>query len=393
MVTTLKDEQPKNVIAICTPNLNGLFSTRAMLSHTGVGTPLNTSTVRLVVEGKPVDEARNELVELAKQHRAKYLLFLDDDTLPPQFALLRLLGLLAKNKKTGKRAMVATGVYYTKSLPAMPVLLKKDVPGGYDDWEVGDIFDVDYIGMGCCLIDMRLFDELEKPYFNYTKGSPDPAAYQGTIGEDVWFCEQVLKAGHKIWVDSLIQCEHEDKASNMSYFHWNESGTGACRDKEGIIRYFPPAGDPARPDPGEKALADQKLCWGYVEPPEGFTLEASLVPEEIRRKYKDIEDVMIRDTIERVLPETGVKFMSRIVRSMKNDSKITVEVPDFPSIARGVADKSDERFMDALFGEPGKRYKSFFTVKGLTDTMSGLGVTKDTTVENVDGKLIFSGVK
>ena len=393
MVTTLKDEQPKNVIAICTPSYNGLFSTRAMLSHTGVGTPLNTSTVRLVIEGKPVDEARNELVELAKQHKAKYMLFLDDDTLPPQFALLRLLGLLDKNKKTGKRAKVASGVYYTKSLPAMPVLLKKNVPGGFNDWEVGDIFDVDYIGMGCCLIDMTIFDEIDKPYFSYVKGSPNPMEYQGTIGEDVFFCERVLKAGYKIWVDSVIQCEHEDKANNLSYFHWNESGTGACRDKDGVIRYFPPAGDPARPDPQEKAVPDLNVCWGYKEPPEGFTQELSLVPEEIRSKYKDIACVMIRDTIEKVLPETGIKFMSRVVRSMKDGAKITVEVPDFVTLLKNVSGESDDKVMESLFGAPGVRYKSFFTVKGIKDMMSNIGITKDASVENVEGKLIFSGVK
>jgi len=85
--------------------------------------------------------------------------------------------------------------------------------------------------------------------------------------------------------------------------------------------------------------------------------------------------------------------MSRVVRSMKDGAMITVEVPDFVSIVKSVVDESDERIMESMFGEPNKRYKSFFTAKGLKDTMSGLGLTKDASVENAEGKLIFSGVK
>ena len=393
MVTTLKDEQPKNVIAICTPSANGLFSKNATLAHGGIGMPLNTSIVRLIVEGKPVDVARNELVELAKQHNARYLLFLDDDTLPPVHTVLRLLGLLQKNKKTGEQAMVASGIYYTKSIPPMPVILKKDIPAGFEDWEWGDVFDVDYIGMGCCLINMQIFNELEKPYFKFYKGSPNPDEYQGTIGEDVWFCDKVAELGYKIWVDSYVQCEHEDFASRMSYFYWRDSGTGAWRDKDGVIRFFPVAGDPARAEPGVDAVADKRLCWGYQgQEPEGFEEAMSVDPAQLRDKYKDADEAMIRELLEYVPREEGVKFLTRAVRLLKPGAKATIEVPDSAAIARSITEGSDEEFLEGMFGPSNKRYQTFFTRKGIEETGKLAGLSK-IEIASEKERLILTGIK
>ena len=393
MVTTLKDEQPKNVIAICTPSSNGLFSKNATLAHGGLGMPLNTSIVRLIVEGKPVDVARNELVELAKQHKAKYLLFLDDDTLPPVHTVLRLLGLLQKHKKTGKKAKVASGIYYTKSVPPMSVILKKNIPGGYEDWEFGDIFDVDYIGMGCCLIDMTLFDELEKPYFNFHKGSPDPNEYQGTIGEDVWFCDKVAQLGYKIWVDSAVQCEHEDFANRISYFYWPETGTGAWRDQNGVIRYFPVAVDPTRPKPRVDAVAGKRVCWGYGGAvPQGFEEAMTVDASQLREKYKDIKEAMVKDLLEFVPQEEGVRFLTRMVRLLEKGAKATIEVPDSAAIARSITEGSDEQFLERMFGPSNKRYKTFFTKKGLEETASLSGLLK-TEIISEGEKLVLTGYK
>jgi len=394
MVTTIKNEQPENVIAICTPTKNGLLSINAHLAHTGVGSPLNTSTVRLLVEGKPVDKARNELVELAQKHKAKYLFFLDDDTLPPQYSLLRLLALLQRNPKTGKEERVASGVYYTKSVPPIPVLLKKNWPGGYTNWEFGDIFEVDYIGLGCALIDMRIFSEIDKPYFSYHKGSADPNEYQGTIGEDVYFCEKVRNAGYKIWVDAGIQCEHEDKANNMRYFHWKEAGMGAWMAQDGVVRYFPTAGSSDRPDPTASAVAGKKVCWGYdKEVPEGFEEAGITSGELLRTKYKDIEAVKIRGLIEYLPVQDAIGFLTRLVRLMKVGAWIEVVVPDTVSAVRNLTEESDERVIEGVIGAPNKPYRNLFTKKGLERTLAAAGIIKNIEINSVDGKLVFIGRK
>ena len=154
MATTKKNEKPGNIIMIALASGNGLVSTNFWL-HDTIQAPMNTTMSRACVKGKPVDEARNELVSYARRIGARYIFFIDDDVLIPQNALIRLFHL-----KTG----VATGVYYTKTQPSVPVILKKDRPAGFEDWKYGDVIEVDYAGAGCLLVDMNVFDAIEEKF-------------------------------------------------------------------------------------------------------------------------------------------------------------------------------------------------------------------------------------
>ena len=127
MATTKKNEKPGNVIMLALASGNGLLTTNFWLSDT-IQAPMNTTMARGCVKGKPVDEARCDLVDYARRIGAHGIFFIDDDVLVPHNALLRLFGL-----KTG----VATGVYYTKTQPSTPVILKKDQPAGFEDWKHG----------------------------------------------------------------------------------------------------------------------------------------------------------------------------------------------------------------------------------------------------------------
>jgi len=382
MGTTFKEEKPGNLIAVGVPTKSGYFSTNFWISTLQYQTPINVSTVYIPVIGKPVDEARNIIVEQAKRMGARYLFFVDDDVLVPNFAIPRLLNLGVK---------VASGVYYTKYQPPTPVVLNKGVPGGYTDWVQGDVIDVDYIGMGCCLIDMSVFDEMEPPYFKYLKGASDPSDKRGTIGEDVWFCKKVAEAGHKVWVDTGIQCVHEDFANRMQYMHHETLRCGVWRDGSGKVMYLPTAEQSKDVQPDENAVAGLKVCWGYDADPE-WVEAGTVTPAEFRMKWKDMAAVKVRNMLEyRSQPEV-VGILNELHRLMADGAPLQIEVPDAATAARRLTDESSVDDIEKAFGSMQGRYQSVFTRKYLED-VAGLVGFKDINVETCGEKLVFSATK
>lgn len=176
--------------------------------------PLNTSKRLLMVENRPIDEARNLIVDMAKDNECKFLYFLDDDVVTPRYTVLALGNILEKHKDDG--VMVATGIYCTKSFVPYPVIFKDGYSGNYLDWNVNEEFEVDACGAGCMMINMELFEHLEKPYFKFTQ---DFVEDQGVIGasEDVNFCRAVKKAGFKIMAHGAVLCAHYCNEQNKFY--------------------------------------------------------------------------------------------------------------------------------------------------------------------------------
>jgi|SRR5215831_9215018 len=172
--------------------------------------PLNTAKSLLMVQNRPIDEARNIIVDMAMEHKAKYLFFLDDDVLPPKYAVLALGSILENKKDDG--AMVATGIYCTKTFAPSPVIFKKDTPGGFLGWNINDQFEVDQCGAGCMLVNMEVFQHLKKPYFRFTQKYEDMGdeSILRMVSEDVYFCNQVKDAGFKIWAHGAVLCQHYD---------------------------------------------------------------------------------------------------------------------------------------------------------------------------------------
>lgn len=380
MATTLPNEKPGNMIAVGIPSKNGLLSIRVALSLAELSTSINCSLMRIVVEKKPVDEARNQIVEMAKQADAKYLLFMDDDNLLPPFTIPRLLNLKAK---------VASGVYYTKFQPPTPVILKKNYPGGYDKWTYGDVIEVDYIGLGCALIDMSIFDEIEKPYFKYNKGSIDPFKGEPHIGEDVYFCDKVTSKGHKIVVDTYVQAGHEDFASGTTYFFLQEGHCGAWQGPDGLIQYLPNAESRLKTVVNPEAVSSPKLCWGWGDH-DDFKEVNCVDVAEIRKRYKDVEHIKIRNVLEYRSPEETVSLLHAILSVAKVGTNVEIRVPDSIPRIRALAGETDEDFIDKFTGTPKGRYRSFMT-KANVEAIAKLLNIQETTVLVEGDEIVLKG--
>jgi len=149
----------------------------------------------LCYDQHPISKARQLAVEeFLKDKNNSHLLFLDDDTIPPIDLIPRLLN----HKK-----LVVSGWYLFRR-NKQPSLFKREGEGWviYDVETMNksktDLISVDGIGMGCCLIDRKVFEVIKPPYYLEMDG----------VGEDLYFSKKVKEYGMEIFVDKTVRCGH-----------------------------------------------------------------------------------------------------------------------------------------------------------------------------------------
>ena len=167
----------------------------------------------LYTEGADVAYARNLLAERAKGV-ADYVMFLDDDVLPPINTITKLI--------SHKKDMVC-GLYFAKQEPHFPQIFLKNKENAekYDcveNYERDKLIEIDACGGGCMLIKGEIFKKLKKPYFWYIPSGENTLRK----GEDLYFCEKVKEAGYKIFCDTSIICKHIGRKL-VGKEHWDYS--------------------------------------------------------------------------------------------------------------------------------------------------------------------------
>ena len=162
------------------------------------------------VRDKYYDEARNSIIEQAKKKGVEWLMFIDTDVFIPQNAIAQL---MRHNKK------IVSGVYWKKGLPLEPVIYRKFGGGPIFDFEPDQLMPIGGAGLGCCLIHMSVFDELDYPYFkvNWLLPKADGSTTKVNIGEDHYFFYTAKEAGFDTWCDTGVLCDHWDEKSKQ-YF-------------------------------------------------------------------------------------------------------------------------------------------------------------------------------
>lgn len=153
--------------------------------------------------GAPFDVARNTACENTLKHDFQWLLFLDDDVIPPEDVVGRLVGL---NKD------IVSGLYYRRQEPVVPVA--KTFNGADSQWVTSwnppnSLLEVDLVGAGCLLIHRRVLERVAKPWFDWEIGRDAPAdRNRPALSEDFAFCMKAREAGFKIYLDTSTRCEH-----------------------------------------------------------------------------------------------------------------------------------------------------------------------------------------
>lgn len=196
------------------------------------------------------DHNRNKIAGGFVHGDSDWLWFLDDDTVPPQGALEHLLAM--------RRPFVA-GLYHLARPPHNPLAYIRDENGMYAslwEYEHGTIAEVDSVGMGCTLIQKRVFLDIMDQYMEFQrpdgsivpvhkddvdkdskdlafstngmetkveamvlhtplkhKADDDPRAFpffamEYGRTEDHFFCEIAGRIGYKPVVDTAVVCQH-----------------------------------------------------------------------------------------------------------------------------------------------------------------------------------------
>ncbi len=174
--------------------------------------------------GKGVDEARNICAQEALKRGADYLLFIDNDVIPPQYGLIKLLETMEQINDP----CVVSGNYSMKGNPPYSASTQlepnnKRHPGlvtavdRTDKFKKGKVFESNWlIGLGFALIDIAIFKQARQPWFVcYQKGKEDQ------VNEDAHFTELCFENGYKVYINPEIECLHVDFRNQVVYGELN----------------------------------------------------------------------------------------------------------------------------------------------------------------------------
>lgn len=145
----------------------------------------------------PIEKLRNNLVRNAKHNNCTHIIMMDVDQLYHPLTIPRLLS---------HKQPVVGALVHRRYPPFDPLMLKGRVNEyeTIDKFNDGDLVEVDATGTGCLLIDLRVFDAIPEPWFEFV----DNPSGIGIVGEDIWFCTKLKQAGYKIFVDTSVPAGH-----------------------------------------------------------------------------------------------------------------------------------------------------------------------------------------
>ena len=311
--------------------------------------PINFNVFYNTVQHTRVDAARNHFARYAKQERAKYLFMLGDDTVPPGFALRKLIYLADNNPQID----VIGGMYWTKQENNFPLVFRGNGVGAYWDWKLGEFFECSGLGMDCTLIRTSVFDRLDEafpgePYFLTIKadGYVEDLAKTEMWTEDLYFCEKVGKIGGKIFMDSSIQCDHWDVGAMKKYsMPWN------CRP---ALRAYAT---------GEKKILDLGCGEHKFPHNEGVPVRVD-IREEVNPDYRcDLRALPFADeswdivfsshTLEHFPREQVPAVLDEWLRLIKPGGTLRLVLPDLTIAAKQIVKtgKLDKDGWDIMYGQ------------------------------------------
>lgn len=151
----------------------------------------------------PIHGLRNNLVEEALKQGCTHGIMMDVDQVYHPDTIIRLLS---------HKLPIVGALVHRRYVPFDSLMLKF-VDRGYcydyvsvDEWEDGELVEVDATGTGCLMFDLSIFRIMPRPWFRDDKGKDIPG--QPPIGEDIGFCQDLKEAGYRIFVDTSVPAGH-----------------------------------------------------------------------------------------------------------------------------------------------------------------------------------------
>ncbi|MBR3158445.1 MAG: hypothetical protein IKF14_04995 [Atopobiaceae bacterium] len=170
------------------------------------------------VRGYDCAAARNKIAEKALELGADFLMMVDGDVTVPKDALLNLLSHDADcvsgyylrrgkdNEPSGR-----TCAYKLLDDAGKPHF-NYTVESAYMKDELAEIrcrgehfVEIHGCGMGCILVRTSVFNRVKYPWFKWVNYENGP---RNVLTEDLYFCEELRKAGIPRYVDTRVACGH-----------------------------------------------------------------------------------------------------------------------------------------------------------------------------------------
>lgn len=180
--------------------------------------PLNIMHAIVHVKGQPRENARDEIVNLARFHRAEYIGMLDDDVEIPRDSINQLIATLDQRPDFD----IIAAIVPRRSVCPEPMVYQRAAGGAYWRWKIGDIFEIAEASTGCMIIRSSLFDRLTKPWFKDlgtlaecieagTTTAAEAASGEivnGSMSDDIYFCRKAVQAGARLLGHGGVICKH-----------------------------------------------------------------------------------------------------------------------------------------------------------------------------------------
>lgn len=156
-------------------------------------------------DSNDIDMLRNYSAGYAQTTRTRYIWFLREFCLPPNWAIHRLLEALRLDPK-----LMIIGAMSPTNAPETveyddEVGLLKDENG--EEFEVLTVSANNHIGLECTLVRTELFETIGEPWFKSNS----------LISSDKLLCHRAMDAGFKVCVHSGVVCGHIDESGRS---HW-----------------------------------------------------------------------------------------------------------------------------------------------------------------------------
>lgn len=237
-------------IVVCVPiggkNVTSVFTTPDGQDWEGVGfraqalipvhwaianmqlvTALNTSMTYLMKFGMRSAQARQIMTTSALELNPEYILYWDDDVVPPANAIYVLHNFMAQNPDVG----LVSAVYVTRNEPCEPLIYKEQGKGAYWGFEAGegatpeDIFSC---GAGFMLARASAVRKIieqcgdvpiwaDEHAIKIDPDKPGDPTRRIMWGHDVRFCKLMWETGYRVCVDGRVVCAHVDVQNKKLY--------------------------------------------------------------------------------------------------------------------------------------------------------------------------------
>lgn len=208
--------QPGPGLLIGIPTLGRPVTLSWATTYKSLVPPINYNQNTVIIWGKAVDQARNEICQMALDQGHKYVFFLGDDVEPPMNTLKQLIYRMEQNPQIG----VVGAVYCSKCDPAAPLVFRENGRGSYWDWKLGEFFEVTGLGMDATLIRVEALKRLQQPFFKTVDEDQfaDGVNQADQWTEDLYFCKNILEqTDYTIYCDGSLLCKHWDVKTNRAY--------------------------------------------------------------------------------------------------------------------------------------------------------------------------------